>query len=368
MKTRAAVVRETGQPIRVETLDLEPPHAGEVLVRLRATGVCHSDWHIATGDTHHPLPAVLGHEGAGVVEALGGGVERVRAGDHVALNWAPSCGRCFYCDRGRPSLCAEYVGAIWAGTMLDGSTRFRDEAGPVFHYSSLACFAERVVVPEVCCVPLDRDVPFEVAALIGCAVATGVGAVLNTAQVPAGAAVAVYGVGGVGASVILGARLAGAAPIIAVDRNETKLEIALGLGATHGVLANTDAVRSIRALTGGRGADWVFEAVGAPRVQEECLHAARPGGVIVLVGLSPMGSATNFPGAILTREEKSVVGSYYGTCDAARDFPRFAELYRRGALDLDALVSRRFALDEINDAYAQMLSGALARGVVVFDA
>jgi Zn-dependent alcohol dehydrogenase len=368
LKVRAAVVRQAGAPILVETLDLEPPRSGEVLVKIAATGVCHSDWHIATGDTEHPLPVALGHEGAGVVADVGDGVTRVQVGDHVALNWAPSCGSCFYCEGGRPSLCGKFVEPIWAGTMLDGTTRLSSSGEPVYHYSSLACFADHTVVPEVCCVPMPREVPFEIAALIGCAVTTGVGSVLNTACIEIGSSVCVYGVGGVGVSVILGARLAGASRIIAVDRNEEKLEIARGFGATDTALAGPDAVASIRQLTEGRGADYVFEAVGAPRVQEECLHAARPGGTVVLVGLSPTGSATNLPGAIITRQEKTIVGSYYGTCVASRDFPQYAKLYLDGDLDLDRLVSRTYALDEINDAYAAMLSGGTARGVVLFEA
>ncbi len=367
MKTRAAVVRQAGAPICVETLDLAPPGAMEVLVEVAATGVCHSDWHVATGDTEHPLPAVIGHEGAGVVAGVGRGVTRVRIGDHVALNWAPSCGACFYCNEGRPSLCEEYVAPVWAGTLLDGTTRLSCAGAPVYHYSSLACFADRTVVPETCCVPMPHEVPFEIAALIGCAVTTGVGSVLNTAQVEAGSTVCVYGVGGVGVSVILGARLAEADRIIAVDRNDGKLDIARDFGATHTTPAGPGAVAEIRRLTAGRGADYVFEAVGAPSVQEECLHAARPGGTVVLVGLSPTGSTTDLPGAIITRQEKTIVGSYYGTCVAARDFPRYARLYLDGVLDLDPLVSRTYPLEEINGAFSDMLTGSIARGIVLPD-
>jgi len=372
LETRAALVTaesiqapDNKSRLEVANVDLEPPRDGEVLVRIAATGVCHSDWHVATGDTEHPLPAALGHEGAGVVAAIGPGVSRVAVGDHVSLNWAPNCGTCFYCDAGRPSLCAEYIEPIWAGTMLDGSTRLSRGGEPIYHYSSLACFADLTVVPEVCCVPIDREVPFEVAALIGCAVTTGVGAVLNTAKVGLGSSVAIYGVGGVGASAILGAKYAGATKIIAVDAAETKLEQAKKLGATDAVRAGPDAVAKIREQTEGRGADYVFEAVGAPTVQEESLHAARPGGTVVLVGLSPTGSATNLPGAVITRQEKTVVGSYYGTCDTARDFPLYAKLYREGKLDLGALVSKTYTLDEINDAYADMLRGEIVRGVIV---
>lgn len=369
MKTRAAVLHRPQSSFVIETLELEPPRRGEVLLKVAATGVCHSDWHLASGATAHPMPVVVGHEGAGVVEAVGEGVTRVKPGDHVALNWAPSCGTCFYCRNDRPSLCATYVGPIWSGTMMDGTTRFSNNGKPYFHFSALACFSEHTVVPQECCVPIPKGVPFPVAALIGCAVTTGVGAVLNTAQVKPGRSVAVFGAGGVGLSVVMGARLAGATTIIAVDRHEAKKKIAMDLGATHVLVHPSDApssvVDEIRTLTEGRGADYVFEAIGIPAVQELCLHAARPGGLIVLAGISPVGSSTNFPGAIITRQEKTIMGSYYGTANTARDFPRYAEYYLQGKLPLDRLISKTYTLDRINEAYADMLSGSNARGVVV---
>jgi S-(hydroxymethyl)glutathione dehydrogenase/alcohol dehydrogenase len=364
---RAAVLNAPKTPFSVEELELGPPKSGEVLVRMAATGVCHSDWHLVTGATKHPMPVVPGHEGAGVVEVLGDGVSSLNVGDHVALNWAPSCGACFYCRHGRPSLCERYVEAVWAGVMLDGTTRLSRDGKPVYHFSSLACFAERVVVPEICCVPVSKKLPLKIAAIIGCAVTTGVGAVLNTAQVAAGSSVVVFGAGGVGLSIVLGAKLAGASTIIVVDRTPEKLAIAREFGATQALLATAELVQQIRALTEGRGADYVFEAVGIPAVQEACLAAARPGGKIVFAGIAPMGSSTNLPGAILTRQEKTVMGSYYGTADPARDFPRFGDLYLGGLLDLDRLVSKTYRLDQINEAYADMLEGKLARGLVVFD-
>jgi len=366
MEIKAAVFYEPLTPFKIETLDLEPPRTGEALVKIAAVGVCHSDWHLMTGATKHPVPVVPGHEGAGMVEAVGPGVTRVKVGDHVALNWAPNCGVCFYCLNDRPSLCAAYVGPIWAGTMMDGTTRLSKNGQSVYHFSALAAFAEYTVVPQECCVPLRKEVPFPVAALIGCAVTTGVGAVLNTAKVRPGSSVAVFGAGGVGLSIIMGAQLAGAGRIIAVDHAEGKLEMARSFGATEALIAGPDTNDAIRALTKGRGADYVFEAIGLPAVQEQCLDAARPGGVIVLAGISAMGSATNLPGAIITRQEKTVTGSYYGTANTARDFPLYADLYLRGKLDLERLVSKTYSLDQINEAYADMLSGALARGVIVF--
>ena len=367
MQTRAAVLHAVGGPIHIETLDLEAPRAGEVLVKVHAAGVCHSDWHIVSGATQHPLPVALGHEGAGVVHALGAGVTELRVGEHVALNWAPNCGRCFYCRHDSPSLCAEYVEPIWAGTLMDGTTRFSLGGRPVYHYSALGCFSDWIVVPAACCVPLPPAVPLPVAALIGCAVTTGVGAVLNTAQVRPGSSVAVFGAGGVGLSAVLGARLAGAATIIAVDRAAAKRDIALACGATDFLVAGPDVVAQIQALTGGRGADYAIEAVGLPAVQETCLLAARPGGTIILAGLAPMGSSTNLPGALITRQEKTVKGSYYGSASPGRDFPFFAALYLAGQLDLDQLVSRTYTLEQVNEAYADMLSGGGARGVIIFD-
>ena len=366
MKTQAAVFYEVNNPFEVETLDLAGPRAGEVLVKLAATGVCHSDWHLVTGATQHPLPVVPGHEGAGVVQEIGPGVTRVKLGDHVALNWAPNCGSCFYCLNDRPNLCSTYVGPIWAGTMMDGTTRLSKNGQLIYHFSALACFAEYAVVPQECCISLSQEVPFNIAALIGCAVTTGVGAALNTARVKPGSSVAVFGAGGVGLSIIMGAQLAGASQIIAVDRVEAKRDIARQFGATQVLLAGPGTNDAIRDLTGGRGADYVFEAIGIPAVQEQCLEAARPGGTIVLAGVSPMGSNTNLPGAIITRQEKTVMGSYYGTSNTARDFSLYADLYLKGKLDLDRLVSKTYSLDQINLAYADMLSGETARGVIVF--
>lgn len=366
MITRAAVFYEPGRPFVVENLDLQPPAAGEVLVKVAAAGVCHSDWHLMTGATQHPTPVVPGHEGSGVVTSTGEGVTKVKVGDHVALNWAPNCGHCFYCLRDKPNLCTTYVGPVWAGTMMDGTTRFSKDGEPVYHFSAVACFAEQIVVPQECCVPLSSSVPLEVAALIGCAVTTGVGAVLNTARIEPGSDVAVYGAGGVGLNIIMGAKLAGARRIIAIDNQEAKGDIAQSFGATDILMNGPETNDAIRGLTGGRGADYVFEAIGLPAVQEQCLDAVRPGGTVVLAGVSPMGSGTDLPGAIITRQEKTVMGSYYGSANTARDFPLYADLYLNGKLDLGSLVSKRYSLDQINEAYADMLGGETARGIIVF--
>ena len=366
MKIRAAVLNEPNQSFHIENVDLAPPRTGEVLIKMAAAGVCHSDYHLVTGDTKHKMPVVAGHEGAGVIEAVGESVGRLKPGDHVALNWAPNCGDCFYCLRDRPNLCTTYVGPLWAGTMMDGTTRLSIGGQPLYHFSAVACFADFTVVPQACCVTLRDDLPFDVAALIGCAVTTGVGAALNTVRVEPGSSVAVFGAGGVGLSIIMGAQLAGAGQIIAIDTNETKGDLAQSFGATDVLINSPDVVQDIRNLTEGRGADYVFEAIGLPAVQEQSLDAVRPAGTLVLVGVSPMGSRTNLPGAVITRQEKTVIGSYYGTSNTARDFPLYADLYLRGKLDLERLISRKYKLDQINDAYADMLSGEIARGVIRF--
>ena len=366
MLIEAAVLNKPNTPLEITTLTLQEPQAGEVLVRLAASGVCHSDYHVISGATQHPLPAVLGHEGAGVVAAVGAGVTRVRPGDHVVLNWAPACGSCFYCQHDQPNLCETFTGPIWAGTMLNGTPRLYRDGAPVYHYCGLATFAQSAVVPQESCIAIRRDVPLEAAALVGCAVATGVGAAFYTAGVRPGESVVVVGCGGVGLNILQGAALCGAYPIIAVDANPAKMALAAQFGATHSLLADAETLRSIRDLTGGRGADAVFEAIGLPAVQEQCLDYVRPGGQLVLVGISPMGTSTNFPSAILTRQEKVVKGSYYGTIDAARDFPLILDLYVAGKLKLDELISKEYRLAQINEAFASMLSGDVARGVIVF--
>ena len=366
MQIQAALLRGAHQPFTIEELTLDEPRACEVLVKVAASGVCHSDYHLMSGATQHPMPLVPGHEGAGIVEAVGPNVKGIQPGDHVVLNWAPSCGECFYCERDKPNLCDKFIGPIWAGTMLDGTVRLHHNGQDVYHFSGLSTFAEYTVVPQESIVVIRKDAPLKITALVGCAVATGVGAALYTAGVRPGESVVIYGCGGVGLSILQGAALCGASTIIAVDTNPKKMEIACQFGATHALMAGSYTVNAIRDLTSGRGADFVFEAVGLPALQEEGLSAARPGGTLVLAGLSAMGTGTNLPGAIITRQEKVIKGSYYGTVHAHRDFPMLIDLYMAGKLKLDQLVSHEYALSEINEAYDAMLSGEVARGVVVF--
>lgn len=366
MEIKAAVFREVGGPFNIETLGLQGPRRGEVLIKVAAAGVCHSDYHLITGDLRHYKPVVPGHEGAGTVVEVGEGVKGIREGDYVALNWAPNCGECFYCREGRRSLCETFIPSIWAGTMRDGSTRLSKEGEKVYHFSAISCFAEYAVVPQESCVVLPQDIPPTVAALIGCAVTTGIGAVKRTAVVEPGSYVAVFGAGGVGLSTIMGAKLAEAGKIIAVDVVPEKLKLAREFGASDTLLASEDVHKEIVELCEGRGADYVFEAIGSAAVQEQALKALRPGGTLVLEGIAPMGSQTNLPGALITRRELTIKGSYYGSADTAVDFPLYGKLYQEGKLDLDRLVSKTYSLDEINQAYDDLVGGKIARGVIVF--
>jgi len=349
----------------VEEVELDAPGPGEVEVRLAASGVCHSDWNVVTGATANPLPTVLGHEGAGVVESVGEGVDTVSEGDHVILSWLPACGRCFYCSRGRQVLCDVAMEDMFRGTLPGGALRLSQNGDPLYHYSYLSAFAERCIVPEGCCVPIRADAPLEIAALVGCAVMTGYGAAVTRAGVQAGSSVAIFGAGGVGLSAIMGARLAGAAVIAAVDPFPFRRETALELGATHALDPGSDEVpAALRGLTDGRGADAAIDSAGAPGVLAAAYAAVRRGGTVVAVGLPPEGSSAEFPAADLAREEKIITGSFYGSCSPQIDMPKVLDLYMDGLLPLDRLVSRAYPLEEINEAFAAMNAGEVARAVI----
>jgi S-(hydroxymethyl)glutathione dehydrogenase / alcohol dehydrogenase len=359
---RAAVLHDHRRPFTIEELDLAPPGPGEVEVRLHASGVCRSDWNTVIGDTPSPLPAVLGHEGAGVVAAVGPGVTSVQEGDHVVLSWLPACGRCRYCTSGRPTLCDVAAPALLAGTLLDGTTRLSLNGRPVHHYSFLSTFAERTVVPEASCVRIRADAPFPVAALVGCAITTGAGAVLNRAGVEAGSSVAVFGAGGVGLSAILAARLAGAAAIVAVDPAAGRRAIATDLGATHAVDPG-EAASAIADLTGA-GVDYAIESSGAAGVVAAAYAAVRPGGTLVCVGIPPEDAVVELPGAALVREEKIVTGCLYGSCRPHTDMPMLLDLFLDGRLPLDRLVGATYPLDEIDRAFADMREGGGVRTLI----
>ena len=366
MQMQAALLTEAHTPFKIETVSIDPPKAGEVLVKMAATGVCHSDWHLVAGKAPFPSPMILGHEGAGIVQAIGSGVTRVQPGDHVTLSWKACCGTCFYCQNDQPAICDTHAAEVNAGVQTDGTSRIHWHGAPVHIMGGLGTFAEYAVVREASVVPVRKDVPLEVAALVGCAVSTGVGAAMYTAEVRAGESVAVFGAGGVGLNIIQGAALCGADPIIAVDTNSSKMEIARDFGATHSLLSDDTVVAEVQALTEGRGADHCFESVGIPALQETAIAAVRPGGIVTLVGITPQGSGTTILGQVITCTERKIRGSFYGSVNPSRDFHQFLDLYQAGKLKLEELVTQRYRLDEINEGYASMLTGDVARGVIVF--
>jgi S-(hydroxymethyl)glutathione dehydrogenase / alcohol dehydrogenase len=366
MRIRAAVLEETGAALVLDEVDLAPPQSTEVLVRLHASGVCHSDLNAIDGTAATRCPAVLGHEGAGVIEAVGSAVTRVAVGDHVALSWAPSCGMCAECLRDLPQLCSTAWPAMGTGGLLDGTTRLSRGGEPVYHYSLLSTFAEACVVPERSCVPIPREVPFEIAGLVGCAVTTGVGAVWRTAGVRPGDRVAVIGCGGVGLSALMAAAAAGAEPLVAVDATQSKLDVAAELGAAAGVLwagSAEETAEEIRSVSAG-GVDYAIEATGRPEAMLAAFLSTRPRGAAVLIGIPREDAVLSLPALSIPRMERRVLGSIYGSSRPERDFPRTLELYRSGRLPLDRLVSHRLPLDEVGRGFELMASGEALRAVL----
>ncbi len=361
---RAAVLYANNEPFKVEPVELQEPRQGEVAVKLGASGVCHSDLSVQRGVLPMKLPLIIGHEGAGVVEAVGPGVSSLRAGDHVVLTWLYSCGMCRDCARGKPHLC-EAAAAAMGGTMFDGTTRFKVNGAAMRHWCGT--FSEYTVVPEQAAIKIRADVPLSSACLVGCAVMTGVGAAMNTAKVEPGDHVAVVGCGGVGLNVIQGAVLCGAEMVIAVDVVAAKLEMAKQFGATHVVNPNDGKfVDQIKSLTQRKGCDYVFEAIGNPEVIQDAFYAVRRGGKLVVVGVPPVRAPLSFPAYAFPLDEKGVIGSYYGSPRFRFDMPRILDLYMAKRLKLDELVSRRIRLDEINDAFASMEKGEVARSVIEY--
>jgi S-(hydroxymethyl)glutathione dehydrogenase/alcohol dehydrogenase len=359
---RAAVLHQFGQPLVVEELELDPPKAGEVLVRMAASGVCHSDLHVAQGIHPTALPVVLGHEGAGVVEEVGSGVAGLAPGDHVLLTWLPYCGHCRQCVRGRLNICENT--AWYDATQEDGTCRFHRNGEPVHNYNT-SSFAECSVVPARTAVKVEPSLPLSELALMGCAVMTGVGAALNTARVRPGDTVAVVGCGGVGLNVVQGARIAGAAKIVAVDVVAAKLELARELGATAVVDASDgDPVEAVRELAGG-GVDHAFEALGRRETIETAVGVTGRGGQAILIGMASPEVRVGLDALTTTLEERSVRGSWYGSCVPLRDIPLLIELYRDGRLRLEPLITT-CGLDDVNDAFGRMQAGETARSVIVY--
>ena len=365
MKINAAILWEQGKPLSVEEVELEAPRAGEVLVEVKAAGVCQSDLHPARGDWPARTPLVLGHEGAGVVREIGAGVTRVRAGDHVVFCWAPSCGICPPCREGRPVLCDRLLKTTYRNRLPAGGTRLRARGQDVAHFNGTACFADFAVVAEEGAIPVAADVPFEVLATLGCAVVTGVGAVTNAARVVNGGSAVLIGAGGVGLNVAQGAALAGCEQIIAVDLRPSALALAREFGATHTIEASAGNVaEAVRDLTGGRGADYVFDTVGTPTTISQALECTRKGGTVVLTGLSRTDALAPIPTFLFVMQEKRLIGSLYGSGQPAQDIPRLVALYQAGKLKLRELVTRSYRLDGVNDALAALASGVDARGII----
>lgn len=374
MRARAAVLERPGEATVIEELDLAEPGPGEVRARMLASGVCHSDLHVRDGEWDRPGPIVIGHEGAGVIEKVGPAGDAPDApttpevGQPVALSWLIPCGRCPACRSGRPWACPD--SPSFRHRMLDGGTRWNRAGGePVLTYCAIGTMAEASVVPEAAAIPIPAGLDPAAAALIGCCVATGVGAVEKTAQVSVGASVAVIGLGGVGLSCVMGAVLAGASTIVAIDRVPAKLDVALELGATDTVLTGDDPARTLaelRGLTAG-GADFTFEAIGRPDTIELAIEALPLGGTAVLIGMTPLGIRASFDVYPFVDGSRRILGSNYGFAEPSVDFARYATLHLEGRLPIDRLVDRRIELDGLEDAFDAMRAGRFTRQVVVFD-
>jgi len=366
MRFRAAVLNKVNEPMTIDTLEMAALSPNDVLVKVKASGLCHTDLEVIQGSLAYPLPIVLGHEGAGVVEAVGSDVTQVKVGDHVICSWNPHCGHCFYCERDLPILCEPFARNQPKGLLLDGRSRMKRDGSQVHHYSVTSTHAEYTVVPESGAIPIPREIPFDRACIIGCGVMTGVGAAVRKAKVEAGANVVVIGCGAVGLNVLQGAKLADAGRIIAIDVGKAKLDRAAQFGATHAVDGSVgNALDQIKVLTDGRGADYVFEAAGNKSTFRFSVEAVRPGGQVVWLGKINVNEDVSFRwGALMG--EKRIRRSSYGGARPARDFPMLARAYLDGKLYLDELITRRIALAEINAGFAALKAGEAIRSVVMF--
>jgi alcohol dehydrogenase len=373
MKIKAAVLNQIGaeppydksKPLSIDEFELDDPGHGEVMVKIGAAGLCHSDLSVIDGNRPRPTPMVLGHEAAGTVEKLGPSVDDLKVGDHVVMVFVPSCGHCLPCAEGRPALCEPGAIANNAGTLLSGARRLHRNGGDVHHHLGCSAFAEYATVSRRSLVKIDQELPFDEAALFGCAVLTGVGAVINTAKVSAGSSVAVIGLGGVGLSSLLGAVAVGARRIVAVDLSDDKLGLARQLGATDTFNpGNPSAIDEIRSATAG-GVEFAFEMAGSVKAMDLAYKITRRGGTTITAGLPPPNHTFALPQVNLVAEERTIKGSYIGTCVPIRDLPRYIELYRGGKLPVDRLMSGRLKLDEINLGFDRLHEGKAVRQVVV---
>jgi alcohol dehydrogenase len=370
---KAAILNEMGRsrpyaiskPLVVEDVDLDPPGPGELLIKIKATGLCHSDLSVVNGDRPRPMPMVLGHEAAGEVVECGPGITDLKPGDQVVMAFVPSCGSCLPCMEGRPALCEPGARANGGGTLLSGARRLRFHKKPINHHIGVSGYAEYAVVSRRSAVKVDASLPAHEAALFGCAVLTGVGAVVNTAKVPAGCSVAVVGLGGVGLSALLAANLVGAAEILAVDTIQEKLEVASRLGATKTVKVGPDATKEVRDLTGG-GVDFALEMASSVPALQLAFDITKRGGTTVTASLPHPDHRFSLPAVLLAAEERILKGSYLGSCVPARDIPRYISLYQRGKLPVDKLLSEIVSLEELNEAFDRLADGRSIRQVMTF--
>jgi len=361
---KGAVLFAWGEPLKIESVNLKPPRSNEVVVKLVASGVCHSDLSVMRAALPLPPPVILGHEGAGIVEEVGKDVTDLKPGDHVVLSWVENCGKCHFCTAGHPHLCDANIQSMMAGE----EAVFEKDGVAIARMIGVGSFAERTVVRASSAIKVPDEVPLDRACLVGCGVMTGVGAAVNTARVRPGETVAVFGCGGVGLNVIQGAALCGAARIIAVDLLPQKLELARQFGATDTINGRetSDVPDAIRSLTGGFGVDYAFEVIGASAVILQAFNSLTRGGKVVVVGVPPLGDDVQLPCFTVALEEKSVIGSLYGSANVRRDMPLLLDLYMQKRLKLDELVSRRIKLEQVNEAFEAMEKGEVARSVIVF--
>jgi alcohol dehydrogenase len=373
MKTQAAVLRQMGlphpyatsKPLSIEEVDLAPPGERELLVEVKAASLCHSDLSTINGNRPRQMPMVIGHEAAGLVQQIGPGITDIAVGDHVVMVFAPSCGQCIACKDGHPGQCEPGQLANGAGTLLGGHVRLSQNGSPVYHHVGVSAFAHHCVVNRGSVVKIDTELPWDEAAIFGCAVLTGVGAALNTAQVFPGARVAVVGLGGVGLNALFGAKVAGASQIIAIDVHDDKLELAKTFGATDVVNAKDEqAVQKVKALTNG-GVDFGFEMAGSVQAMELAYRVTRRGGTTVTAGLPHPDARWQLQHVNLTAEERTVKGSYVGSCVPSRDMPRYIDLYRKGMLPVNKLMSSHLRLDQINEGFDALAGGHTVRQIVM---
>ncbi len=360
---KAVVAEDIGQ-FSVQDVQLDAPKKGEVRVKMVATGICRSDWSVISGTIPTEFPIVIGHEGAGIVVEVGSDIDSLAPGDHVILSFVPECGECFFCNNSQAYLCASKNETF--GYMLDGTSRLHRGDEELRVMTSLGCMAEECVAPAISCVKIDDDIPLNSAALIGCGVMTGVGAALNAADVQPGTTVVVFGCGGIGLSAIQGARIAGAANVIAVDILPKKLEVAKTFGATHCCTLD-GAQETILELTENRGADYCFEAVGNTELMQAAEMCTRAGGICTVIGVGKMDEQFVLNPFMLPIQAKVVQGTMYGNCNPSTDFPKLLGYYRSGELDLDGMITKTYSIDEVEQAFADLNAGSNARGVIVFD-